>query len=345
MDLEPLPPEPGPAPGGGGPDPAGHIGRHGWSRRTTVGAAALALAVAAVGGWAVGTTIHSGGSTVRFQAAATVSGTGHPGTAPATPRARQPLGLGMGTVTGTPTSTSFTVSRPVRPAPSGSAAPSTTTQTVTVDVTPTTTYQELQSATGTATGLVGDRIAAAGSRVTGGALQATSLLVLPAPAHQATNPPASKPAGPGAARALQAPFVIGVVTADTGGVLTVTSPWGPQTVSTGTGTTVYRVVAVTESALKAGDRVQVQGKRQGTGATNPTVTATRVTIIPAGMTLPRLGPFGLGGFGDFGPGGMGGPGRRFGGGWRGFAPGSRGGPGSPAGPGGPAVRPATPSAA
>ena len=299
MDIEPLPPESTEDDAGPMTDPGGRR----WSRRATVGTAALALAVAGVGGWAVGTTVHPGASTVRFQpAAAQPAATGQaPAPGPAGPRRMGPGG-GLGTVTGTPTANSFTISRPVRPAPNGSATPSTpSTSTVTVHVNGTTQYQQVQTSTGAVAGLVGDRIVATGTRAAGGTLQATSLLVVPAPPKGAPARPATtatpklpnkRTAPPNAG---QAPFATGMVTADTpAGVLTVTTPWGTETVATGTGTTTYRVVPATASTLVSGDRVLVQGQRAADG----TVTATRVTIVPAGVNLPALAPFARGrGFG------------------------------------------------
>lgn len=345
MDLEPLPPEdtpPAPPPGWSpGPqdtpwataDTTPKAPR--FSRPAKIAAGAIAVATVGAASWAAGTAVHSGHATLRFQpAAAGGSATTTPGSGSATPgpgmRHREFAGLGAGgTVSGTPGASSFVVTTRGRPDANGNP----TTRTVTVHVTSSTKYAQVKSSTGPVTGLAaGTRIAAKGTRNADGSLQATAVWATPAKTNDTVTPPA-KPTPP--PRTAQAPFVFGTVTADSSaGRLTVSTPWGTQTVVTGSTTTVEQLVPATYSNVVAGARVAVRGQRDQSSTTSaPSVTAAEVVVVPAGTTTP--GPFGFGG----GPerrmwDGPGGPGRRM---W--------GGPGGPEAPATPAPgAPSTPAA-
>jgi len=254
------------------------------------------------------------------------------------------------------TDQTFTVTRPTRPprpAPatsstststSSSVAPATTTTpaTVTVTTSSTTTYSEVESSTFTASDApVGARIAAFGTRNSDGSLTATSITVIPAgmgpggkaPAAGSTTPPAPKTPPPNAASRLsKAPFALGQVSATgasptTSGsptTLTLTTPWGTETVDTTSATTFTSVVStdISFTKLAVGQRVVVRGQRQSNGD----IAATAVTIIPAGVTPSALGFAGLGfagrGFvnGPAGGPGAAGPWSRAGGSWPGRRP-------------------------
>jgi hypothetical protein len=278
-----------------------------FSRRTKIGAAALAVAMVGAGGWVAATAGGSGHSTVRLQsAAATSSSSGS--TAPAGRSAKRTglFGHGVaGKVTGTPTSASFVVIRlsPRTPkAAAGTSTPAANSSTpVTVNVTASTTYSELQASTGLVIGLApGTPITATGSRNTNGSLQASSVSVRSAHRSPAKTPSSRQPAQPGgtAATARQARFAVGTVAADSpSGVITITTPGGTtETIDTSASTKELRDVVTTSANVVNGVEVIVQAQRQTTSSRRGPITATHVTIIPAGLTGSGFARFG-GGFG------------------------------------------------
>jgi hypothetical protein len=230
---------------------------------------------------------------------------------------------------------SFTVTRPPRPqvSPSTSTTTSTTTAPavtpsptpVTVTTTSSTTYQEFQSSTFSATDApVGTRIAVFGTRNADGSLTATTISVIPsgggsgwhahAPGSSGSTTPTPNNAPPNnvppnaAARLAKAPFALGQVSAISGtpSTITLTTPWGTETIDTTSTTTFTSLVStgIAFDTLAVGQRVMIRGQRQSDGD----VAASSVVIIPAGVTPSglRFGALMGGGFVN-GPAAGGGP--------------------------------------
>jgi len=280
----------------------------GWSRSTRLTAGALGVVTVGVAGFAVG-SIGSRASSVRLHPAAAVSPA--PGATPTTsantspsgdpaPRGRR-LGLHRPGTAGTVAEvngTSFTVSR----------ASQTSTK-----VTTNSSTAFAKTVTGTLSdAITGSRIAVRGTRSPDGSLAANQIQLLPAgtssiPSRRggATRNGAPSSAGPDstaqlppgiASRIRQAPFAIGMVSASSGGVITLTTPWGSEKITTSATTVLTKTVPGTLADVAKGEVVTVKGMAGVDGS----VAATAVHLAPAGTVLGA--PFGLGHRGPHRPG-------------------------------------------
>ena len=209
---------------------------------------------------------------------ATTAGSGAPlGSAPTTGHP----GFLSGTVA-TLTGSGFTLSV------TGSTTPKTVTTTATTQFTLT--------GSGSATAAtVGSEVLASGQRQADGSLAATKLTILPTVKLGASSALAklsssaasalSGLSGLGSLPGLPAgglPFVFGTVTANTGGTLTVSTPFGSETVTISGSTAVTATATVTLGSITVGATVQVSG----TLGANGSLTAQFVHIgsVSLGLT-------------------------------------------------------------
>lgn len=143
----------------------------------------------------------------------------------------------------------------------------------------------------------GSEVLAFGMRQADGSLAAMNLTILPAIQLPTLAPavnsmmsalpsmPSSGPISQFLDGLDKLPVVFGTVTANDGGTLTVTTPAGPQTVTTSGSTVVSATTIVGLSAVTVGADVQAVGLV----GTDGTVTAKFVHIGTFGFALPGLG--------------------------------------------------------
>jgi len=146
--------------------------------------------------------------------------------------------------------------------------------TVTVDNGAATRYTQTAPAV-VSEATAGTWIVAKGTRASDGSLAATALSIVPAPPSSAGSDWSSASASNSSSKD-SSPYVSGKVTDNNGGILTVTTRGGSQTVTTATtpSTAVTKTTIVGFSDLKSGDTVQVDGVVNSDG----TVAAHSVNI-------------------------------------------------------------------
>ena len=184
----------------------------------------------------------------------------------------------------------------------------------------TVTYSSTTAITRTSTATladitVGSCVVATGTKDAAGAVTATAVRLAP---KTGAGCAASFGPGPGAggsprpdasprptpSGAANRAVVIGEVTAAGGTSVTVqAAAGGSQTINVPTTAVVTRSFAVTSAALQTGECVRATGPKNAAG----TVSATSLTITPAGPSGTCASGFGGGGRGGFGGGGFGPP--------------------------------------